>query len=164
MEATNPAIEPTVPWALVQLVPSPEIAAGDGAAHFGLRWQVTPLLYSFGIHRGLSPWRSLIVEPLVRQSGSIEAYLSPEYVGAGGNFGEHWLLRPGVRTYFPLAQHGDNLSFSLGGSAFWFRGRWGGSVEGGLYAFFGILGLQLTYSPGPDLPVTWITTLRVRYF
>jgi hypothetical protein len=157
-EVANPAVAPTIPWATTQLIPSPEVAAGDGSAHFGLRWQVTPLLYSFGIHRGLFPWRAFVVEPLVRQNGSIEAYFTPEYVAGD------WLVRPGARVYFPLLQHGDNLSFSIGGSAPWFHRAWSASIEGGLYALFGILGITLTYTPATDSPVTWITTLRVRYF
>jgi hypothetical protein len=60
---------PTLPWLIPQLIPSPELGFGalKGAsndAHFGMRWQLTPVLYSFGMYRKLSPWRFFVVEPL----------------------------------------------------------------------------------------------------
>jgi hypothetical protein len=33
-------------WVVAQLVPSPQIVNGDGVTRVGLRWQLTPLLYS----------------------------------------------------------------------------------------------------------------------
>src|SRR5690349_21741442 len=54
--ATPPGTRVTFAWLVTQLLPSPEIAAGVDGAAFGLRWQVVPLLYSFGIDRRLSPF------------------------------------------------------------------------------------------------------------
>jgi hypothetical protein len=161
--ATEPAIEPTLAWMLTQLLPSPEIAVGQGTGRFGARWQVTPLLYSWGVNRKLSPWRFLVVEPLVRQSGSIELYLSPEYLVYGSSAADGLLGRAGVRSYFPLVEHGDYLSVSLGASEYWFADRPGTAVEAGAYTLFGTLGVQATYSPSRS-PAEWIFTLRVRYF
>ncbi len=162
--ATEPRIQPTALWFLTQMVPSPEVAAGSTGAHFGLRWQVTPLLYSWGINRKLSPWRVLVSEPLVRHSGSMEIYISPEYIDTSGSFGEKWLLRPGVRAYFPLVQHGDNLSVSIGTSYQRFQGRSSAAFEAGAYVLYGIFGLQLSYAPAPNQPIATIATLRFRYF
>jgi hypothetical protein len=36
-------------WTLAQLVPSPLLVAGTDHVGGGRRWQITPLLYSFGI-------------------------------------------------------------------------------------------------------------------
>jgi hypothetical protein len=158
-EATEPRVRPTVIWTVAQLIPSPELVAGGGDAHVGLRWQVTPVLYSFGINRRLSPWRTFVVEPLVRQAGSIELYGSPEYVSVSRGL----VLRAGVRSYFPLVEKGDYLSVSIGSSAFWFRDRGGAAFEVGAYALYGTIGLQLTYTP-TAAPIAWITTFRIRYF
>jgi len=163
----EPEPRPTLVWILTQLVPSPEVAAGkDSAAaasesvRFGLRWQVTPILYSFGINPRLSPWRALVVEPIVRQSGSIELYFSPElFVGSLDNP----LLRGGVRSYFPLVGKGDDLSVSLGTSYTYMNGQSGVGYELGAYVLYGTLGIQLTYSPTLS-PAQWITTFRFRYF
>jgi hypothetical protein len=156
-------VQPTLPWLVTQLVPSPEIAYGEDTSRFGMRWQVTPVLYSWGINRKLSPWRFFVAEPLVRQSGSIELFVSPEYLFYGGSFGDGWLWRGGVRSYFPLVQKGEYLSVSVGASEFAFAGRGGTALEGGAYVLFGTVGMQVTYSPS-TAPVRFIATLRVRYF
>ena len=90
---------PDAAWAITQLVPSPEIAVGgeERGAHVGLRWQVTPLLYSFGVNRRVSPWRAFIAEPMVRQGGSVEAYVSPEWIDEGPRAIDRFALRPGLR-------------------------------------------------------------------
>jgi hypothetical protein len=161
----EPDVKPTLLWVFTQLIPSPEVAVGRNAgaedARFGLRWQVTPVLYSFGIHRGLSPWRALVVEPLVRQSGSVELFFTPE-IFTGSLWGSA-LLRAGVRSYFPLLAKGDELSVSLGTSYANLNGVSGAAYEAGIYFLYGTLGIQVTYSPSPS-PVPWITTLRFRYF
>ena len=160
---TEPAVVVTVPWIATQLVPSPELAYGDAAARFGLRWQLTPLLFSWGIHRGLSPWRFFVVEPYVRQSGSIEAYVTPEYVAYGSKFADGWVPRAGLRSYFPLIEHGEYLSVSVGTSTFALGGRPGIAYEAGAYVLFGTVGLQLTVAPSGG-PIATIATLRLRYF
>lgn len=155
---------PNGPWALTQLVPSPQVALGhprDGAA-FGMRWQITPLLYSFGANRRVSPWRAFIVEPIVRQSGSVELFVSPEYLALPAPAAEKISLRAGARSYFPLLARGEYLSVSMG-AAYSSFGRGGVGYEVGAYVLYGGLGLQVTVSPSPDQPPC-IVTLRLRYF
>jgi hypothetical protein len=156
---------PAIFWTLTQLVPNPEIAGAHGDAYFGARWQVTPLLYSFGVHRGAPPVRSFLVEPVLRHSGSIELFVSPEYLATGESAATRWFLRPGLRAYFLLAQRGDYLSCSLGTSYVLAetRAHSGAAYEAGLYTLFGVLGVQITYSPTRE-PADWIATLSFRYF
>ncbi len=151
-------------WLLTQLVPSPEIAGVHGAPTFGARWQVTPLLYAFGLHRGAPPLRAFVVEPIARHAGSIETYLAPEYLARDGDASHRWLLRPGIRAYFPLIERGDVLSCSLGTSyAAPLTGRGGVAYEAGIYSVFGVFGIVATYAPAGE-PATWIASLNVRYF
>jgi len=158
--AENGEPRPTLVWIATQLVPSPEVAAGQGQAQFGLRWQATPVLYSFGVPPDLPPWRALVVEPLVRQSGSIELFFSPEVF-----FGTpvQGLLRGGVRAYFPLIAKGDDLSASIATSYTNVGGKSGVGYEVGVYTLYGVFGLTLTFAPEAT-PLQWITTLRFRYF
>ena len=156
-------MQPTIPWVLTQLVPSPELAYGGDVARYGMRWQVTPVLYSWGINRKLSPWRFFVAEPVVRQSGSIEIYFSPEYLFYGGGFSDGWMWRGGVRSYFPIVERGEYLSLSVGASELAFAGQAGAAIEGGAYVLYGILGAQITYCPS-IAPVRWIATMRIRYF
>jgi hypothetical protein len=161
---TEPGIKATLLWTAAQLIPNPQwiIKSNDGT-RFGLRWQVTPVLYSFGINKRLNPWRYFIAEPFVRQSGSIELFLSPEYFNLNDYYNSEWLLRGGLRAYFPLWRFGEYLSCSLGSSYYVYHENSGISYEAGIYFLYGILGIQTTYTPSlPDTP--WIFTLRIRYF
>lgn len=136
----------------------------QGAPYFTLRWQVTPLLYSFGVRREVNPWRILIVEPNVRQSGSIEVFVSPEYTGYPGSFRDKWGVRSGLRSYFPLVENGEGLSVSVGASHLYFQGQHSMGLEAGAYVLFGFLGLQMTYTPRLLGAEAWMASLRIRYF
>jgi hypothetical protein len=159
----EPGVTVTWPWLLTQLVPSPELVYGDATARFGVRWQVTPLLLSWGIHHGLSPWRFLVVEPNVRQSGSVELYVTPEIVTSGGALGPAGIFRSGARAYFPLVEHGEYLSCSIGASQFFDDGHSEAGFEAGIYTLFGAVGLQVTVSPWFS-PMATTATLSLRYF
>jgi hypothetical protein len=161
--ARSPDVAPSFDWALWQLIPSPALGFGGGSARFGLRWQLTPLLYSFATDARVSRWRWLIAEPIVRHSGSIELFASPEYLALDGGIGARFGARAGLRAYFGVIGRGDNLSLSLGSSVFHFRDADGVSIEVGAYVLFGGLGLVLQYSPGFDA-APWLAALRLRYF
>jgi hypothetical protein len=155
---------PTPLWAAAQLIPSPGVYVSERGAHFHLRWQFTPLLYSFGTRRELNRFRTFVVEPLVRQGGSVELFVSPEFFDQAGRFEDHWGLRFGARAYFPVLQHGDNLSVSLAVSDLFYRGQHSAGFELGAYVLFGVLGLQLTYTPRIEGGQGMWLTFRVRYF
>jgi hypothetical protein len=163
---------PTPAWAILQLIPSPELALGrqrridpagvvDGSVStaFGLRWQLTPLLWSFGVHRSQSRWRTFVVDPFARQSGSIELSTSFEYIG--GHV-DRLLARPGLRAYFPIAQKGEYLSVSLGTSVYRYDGL-RVAYDVGAYILSGLFGVQITVAPTHDA-LAAIATLRLRYF
>jgi hypothetical protein len=159
----EPAVHPTLPWLVAQLIPSPGVAAGEDGAELDLRWQLTPLLYSFGVDPRLSPWRFFVVEPIVRQSGSIEVFFSPEYLAIPAEFGDRFGFRAGMRSYFPLLHRGDYLSASVGSSYYRFAFHDGASYEAGIYVLFGMLGLQAQFSPGFS-EATVISTFALRIF
>lgn len=131
-------------WSVAQLVPSPLLVIGTHHAGGGLRWQLTPLLYSFGIAE--RPWRTFLVAPIARHSGSIELHISPEWACCAPQPHHSWLVRAGLRLYLPLLEHGEQLSWSLGGS-YYRADSAGGSADLGLYTFNGVLGLNVTVSP-----------------
>jgi hypothetical protein len=148
-------------WALTQLVPSPLLAFGDSHVGFGVRWQVTPLLYSFGISE--RPLRAFRISPIARYSGSIELHASPEWSCCAPDDRSSWLLRTGLRVYLPILEHGEVLSGSFGSS--YYRAAQGGGVSWdlGVYTLFGVLGLNLSVAP-------WLArrevslALAIRYF
>lgn len=169
---SSPERHPTLAWALLQLVPSPELAVGTqrhvdetgAVSHaprtaFGLRWQVTPVLWSFGASRHQSRWRTFVVDPIARQSGSLELSTSFEYIG--GHV-DRLLARPGLRVVLPALQRGEYLSVSLGTSVYSYEGL-RVAYDVGAYLLGGFVGFQVTIAPA-HAPLTAIGTLCLRYF
>jgi len=148
-------------WGLTQLVPSPLLVTGKEHVGGGLRWQVTPLLYSFGI--AARPVRAFFVSPIARHSGSVELHASPEWACCAPADASSWLVRAGLRLYLPLLEHGEQLSWSLGGAYYRAAGGGGASADLGLYTFSGVLGLTVTVSPWLSRREL-ITALNIRYF
>jgi hypothetical protein len=161
--ATPPGTSLTFAWAVTQLIPSPELGAGNDGALFGLRWQLVPFLYSFGIDRRLSPFRAFVVEPLVRTSGSIELFVAPEYLALDDDLARRFGFRVGVRAHFPVVERGDYLSISVGTAYVRFGERESASYQFGAYLLFGFLGIEQSILPGLA-EARWIGTLNVRFF
>lgn len=164
---------PPLLWFATQLLPSPEVGFGsirrteiDGRTHesleaaFGLRWMATPLLWSWGTNRRVSRWRTFVVDPLARNSGSLELDVSFEYLW--GHV-DRALVRPGVKATFPLVQRGEYLSFSLGTSTYTYDQTPRVAYDAGLYFLFGILGAEVSIAP-VHRPLQTLATLRIRYF
>jgi hypothetical protein len=152
-------------WAATQLIPSPLVVVGERHVGGGLRWQLTPLLYSFGI--AARPFRSLYVSPIARHSGSIELHASPEWSCCAADSRSSWLLRVGPRLYLPLLEHGEVLSWSIGSSYLRSFGKQAGAAplafDLGIYSLFGVLGVTMTVSPWLARREV-IVALNVRYF
>lgn len=154
---------PTIPWVLAQLVPSPLLAFGGGSGRFGMRWQITPILYSWGLYRKLSPWRFFVVEPLTRTSGSLEAFVAPEIADLGPRPDDVFILSQGLRVTLPVIERGDYLSISFASGAWFHDGNVGGMFEWGAYTLFGILGFQFAIRPRLE-NAQYMFSLRLRIF
>ncbi|UQA56352.1 hypothetical protein [Polyangium aurulentum] len=155
---------PTPIWAAAQLVPSPGVAVVRGEPALLLRWQVTPLLYSFALRPGLFPLRVLVAEPMTRHGGSVELFVSPEYLGLGRDFASRWGARTGVRSYFPLVDFGEGLAMSVGGAHVYHQREHAMSFEAGLYALFGVFGIEASFTPRLLGREAFFVAMRVRYF
>jgi hypothetical protein len=156
----EPDVHMTPAWLAAQLVPSPGVGWGHSEPHLVLAWQVSPVLYAFRLDPRLSPWRFMVVEPLVRQSGSTEIFLCPEY----RSISSAWFdFRVGVRSTFPLLERGEVLSMSLGTALQHAADVRSPSFEVALHTLFGFVGLSLQYAPIDGLR-QWTTLLRLRFF
>ena len=148
-------------WGAAQLLPSPLLVIGKDHVGAGVRWQVTPLSYSFGITE--RPLRPFLVSPIARHSGSVELHASPEWACCPVS-GNGWLVRSGLRLYLPLLEHGERLSWSLGGSYYRSTHDEGGvAIDAGLYTLLGVLGWTVTFSPALSRREL-IAALNIRYF
>jgi hypothetical protein len=150
---------PTLAWGITQLVPSPTWASETGNTAFGLTWQVTPALWSYNAQQ--NSFHTFIASPIARYSGSVEAYVSPEYLSLK-TISAKWELQTGLRTYFPIVQYGENLAASAGVSYTKLGNQTGLGYEAGIYVLAGIFGFQIEHAP--NLPNTWTYRLRIRYF
>lgn len=77
------------------------------------------------------------------------------------------MFKTGARVVLPLWQSGEYLSFSLGSGYSYQRttgGETKGSVtyEGGLYTFYGMLGLKFNYTP--NAPSRYNFGLYIKYY
>jgi hypothetical protein len=152
--------EPGVAWFATQLVPSPSWGGDRRERSFGLRWQLTPVLWSWGIHhRAPSRTRFFVVEPSYRHTGAIELAVEPEWRArtAGGPF----LARAGVRAYFPIFERGEGLSVSTAALYAVDRDGLAPGVAVGLHALFGLIGIELAHAPGLAA-AEWSITAKVR--
>lgn len=170
---TEPSPYPSFVWLALQLVPSPEVAIGrvrtaqptgaselDTKTAFGLRWQLSPVVWSWGTNRRISRWRYLVVDPIARHSGSLELSGTFEYL-----FGhvDRLLVRPGVRAYLPVVQRGEYLSVSMGTSTYVYDDKVRVAYDVGAYVLFGVFGVQATIAPDHG-PLSAIGTFRIRSF
>jgi hypothetical protein len=155
-DRTNTSAE-YLTWSLLQIIPSPVFFqdAGNNNARiqFGLRWQVIPLNVSFRSNKYISPFQFFKINPVRKFTGSMELFVQPEWATAGfkysnlGRFG----LSAGSRIIIPVSGDGENLSASIGGKYNYRKDLVGVNngyfgIEAGVYAIYGVLGLQLNYN------------------
>jgi hypothetical protein len=158
-------------WTAIQAVPSPTFTIDNGQGRRGtitsFRWQITPFSYSWSANELVSPVSILKVNPVRRHGGSVELDLQPE-IGTS-DFANAGLKRSsfaiGSRTFLPLAEYGEYLSFSVG-ARYVFRKSLGGAnvntVAGeiGLYTLFGLIGVQLGVGADPAARYSLSFSLR----
>jgi len=147
-------------WLPFQFLPNLTNYTSAPLSGFGLEWEFTPLLYSFGMNNQISPWYSFIVEPTARFTGSIEV------VGAGQLFttkmGRSYFSFSGhVMGTIPLIERGEHLTLNLGIGAYRITDRTRIFRVAGVSTLFGIVHLNFKHA---DHPTTWITSLEFRIF
>jgi len=144
-------------WALAQLIPSMtwlnDRNENNSSLNFALRWQVTPLNISFSTNKYVSPVQFFFVNPMRKYTGSLEFFVQPEWsLSRFENSGlKKFGIGVGSRINIPLKNYGEHLYASVGGK-YNFRkneaknknGYYG--VEAGIYAIFGVVGLQFNYN------------------
>jgi hypothetical protein len=132
-------------WSLLQLVPSPLIVADPHAFGAGVRWQITPFMFSYGVAE--RPVRLFIVEPVARHSGGVEFYASPEWTCCAPGSDSGWLVRLGSRVYLPIVGRGESAAASFGGSYVYENHRHHAAGELGIWTLSSIVGLTATIAP-----------------
>lgn len=143
-------------WAVMQAIPSPVFFEDNGSSgkgsEFGFEWQVTPVSFTFKPNKYLSHLSFLMIKPVKKFSGSAELFFTPQFVTGGFDHSkaQRYMYNTGARVYFPLAQGGEYLSFSLGAGYYSQKNEFNSKVDGimyeaGLYSFFGMFGIKFAY-------------------
>lgn len=130
---------PTPAWLAVQVLPALAVEFGaEAPVTPELRWQLTPVSWSWGTNVKARRWRAFIVEPRLRHGGSVELSVSPVLrLGAAVDF----TVRPALRLFLPLLEYGEALSLSVALHGQRLGGVLALGPEVGAYVLFGILGV-----------------------
>jgi hypothetical protein len=144
-------------WTLTQLLPSPsfydDANAENSNLKFGLKWNITPVNFSFNANKLVSPVQFFKVNPMRRYGGSVELFVQPEWGTSGSKYSglKRFSMSPGIKAYIPLVEYGEYLAGSLGikysirkNNDNDFHNYAG--LEFGIYTFFGIAGFTFTYN------------------
>ncbi|MDD5361253.1 MAG: hypothetical protein PHN88_03920 [Ignavibacteria bacterium] len=118
---------------------------------FSLRWQITPVNFSFKTNKFVSPVQFFMINPVRRVTGSAELFIQPEIATSGFKYSgfDNFGLNTGARVIIPVQEMGENISMSLGGKYTFRKNSITGDsgypgVEAGVYFFGGIAGVQFT--------------------
>jgi len=160
-------------WSLIQLVPSPAFYQdkdnSNSRLQFGLKWNFTPVNYSFNANKLITPLQFFKVNPMRRYGGSVELFVQPEWTTSAYKYSdiERFSISPGVRSYIPFIEYGEYLSGSFGlkysvrkDRQNIFNNTLG--VELGVYTFYGIVGLNFTYNFTNDSKYNF--SLNLKYY
>jgi len=145
---------------VLQAIPGMMVVSHPGDIPFAFEWEATPLLYSFGMTRLVSPWHSFYVPPPARFTGSIElkltGQLSTRKTGAS-YFGSSVQLI----GHIPLIERGEYLGLNVGVAQYAFAGSSPWFKVVGVSALFGFVELNFKHSSDPTI---WMGTIELRFF
>ena len=144
-----------ITWGLMQAIPSPALFQdADGKntrVQFGFKWNIIPVNISLRVNKYISRYQFFMINPVRRFTGSIEGFVQPEITTSEFKYSNinSFGLSSGARLVFPIDEFGENLSGSIGVKYTYrkdndeVRKGYPG-IEGGLYVFGGMLGIQYT--------------------
>jgi hypothetical protein len=144
-------------WSLVQAVPSPSFYQDNNndnsRLQFGLKWNITPVNYSFNANKMITPLQFFKVNPMRRYGGSIELFIQPEWTTSAYKYSDlsRFSVSPGLRMFIPFIEYGEYLAGSISvkysvrkNKLNEYKNVFG--FEFGTYILFGIVGLNYTYN------------------
>jgi len=147
-------------WLEFQAIPSMMVISHPGDIPFAFEWEATPLLYSFGMTRLVSPWYSFKVSQAARFTGSIElkatGQISTRKTGSS-YFGSSAQLI----GHIPLMERGEYLGLNVGVAKYAFAGFSPWFKVVGVSTLFGFVEFNFKHSSDPQM---WMGTIEFRFF
>jgi hypothetical protein len=147
-------------WLPYQAIPNLTFYSGPSNSAFGFEWELTPVLYSFGMNKQISPWYFFIVEPPGRFTGSIEFNIAVQIftkkVGTS-----HFGFSGQLMGFIPLVERGEHLTLNLGAAVYRVGNTTPVFAVVGFSTLFGIFHVNVKHSPAEKV---WITSIEWRIF
>ena len=147
-------------WLTFQAIPSMMVISHPGDIPFAFEWEATPLLYSFGMTRLVSPWYSFKVSQAARFTGSIElkatGQISTRKMGSS-YFGSSAQLI----GHIPLIERGEYLGLNVGVAKYAFAGSSPWFKVIGVSTLFGFVEFNFKHSSDPQM---WMGSIEFRFF
>jgi hypothetical protein len=147
-------------WLTFQAIPSMMVISHPGDIPFAFEWEATPLLYSFGMTRLVSPWYSFKVSQAARFTGSIElkatGQISTRKMGSS-YFGSSAQLI----GHIPLMERGEYLGLNVGVAKYAFADSSPWFKVVGVTTLFGFLEFNFKHSSDPQM---WMGSIELRFF
>jgi hypothetical protein len=147
-------------WLIQQVLPSYSWTCFQNQTNFAFEWEVSPVLFSFGMNRLNPKWHFFKVSQPERFTGSVELILSTQlYTSKVGT--SYWGFSGQILAHIPLIEYGEYLGLNLGVARYTIGGMPSNYIIGGFSTFFGFLHFNLKYSPSDRI---WINAVEFRFF
>jgi hypothetical protein len=147
-------------WLQLQAIPSMMVISHPGDIPFAFEWEATPLLYSFGMTKLVSPWHSFRVVPPARFTGSIELKLTGQ-VSTRKTGSSYFGSSAQLVGHIPLIERGEYLGLNVGVAKYAFAGSSPWFKVVGVSTLFGFVELNFKHSSDPAI---WMGTIEFRFF
>ena len=147
-------------WFPLQVLPNLTLYSSSPLSGFGFEWEFTPVLYTFGMNKQISPWYAFIVEPTARFTGSIELVVAGQLFTTKMG-GSYFAASGHLMGTIPLIERGEHLTLNLGIGAYQIADRTRIFKVAGISTLFGIVHFNVKHG---ENPTTWITSLEFRIF
>jgi hypothetical protein len=147
-------------WLIMQAIPSVSWTCFPAQTHFSFEWEVTPILYSWGMTKLDPPLHFFFVTQPERFTGSVEFNISTQlYMNQVG--ASHWGFSGQLMAHLPLVEKGEYLGLNLGIARYNIAGFSSNYLVGGFSTLFGFLHYNIKYSPIDEI---WMHSIEFRFF
>jgi len=147
-------------WLPYQAIPSIMVISHPGDIPFAFEWEATPLLYSFGMTRKVSPWHSMFVIQPARFTGSIELKVTGQ-VSTRKTGRSYFGSSTQLIGHIPLIERGEYLGLNVGMAKYAFAGSSPWFKVVGVTTLFGFVEFNFKHSSDPEM---WMGTIEWRFF
>ncbi|MGB2868164.1 MAG: hypothetical protein WBD36_06925 [Bacteroidota bacterium] len=147
-------------WLIFQALPSFSWTTFPSETHFSFEWEATPILYSFGMTRLVSPWNFFFVTPPARFAGSIELTVSGQVLTSKVG-SSHFAYSGQLLGHFPLMERGEELGLNLGVATYQYQTGTCTLGVVGVSTLFGFVHYNLKLNPNKHI---WMNSLEFRVF